>query len=158
MSCLYGGLSAEDLKSNLGAAWGRSQFYEKGCALQPFVCGLAIPKLSESGPVDELTLRLVRSGCDRNDSASCAMLGTFQLMGRIVPENNQEAFDALMKSCDGESALGCGLLATVYMRGKGVPADPQKAADVFKKACNLGFEPACQKGGAGEVPSFDKTH
>lgn len=81
--------------------------------------------------------------CDREDGASCFILGSLYSSGLGVPQDGARAFSLFERSCASKWWRGCGRLGTSYLVGQGTAADPAKAAENFEKGCRGGNAASC---------------
>jgi len=93
--------------------------------------------------VAESNGEVFQSACDRGDSESCFLLGSFYYAGEGVPKDPARAFHLFQRSCAAGWWRGCSGLAECYRAGQGTAPDSTLALENFNKACQAGVAPSC---------------
>jgi TPR repeat protein len=77
--------------------------------------------------------------CGWDSSEACAALGLYYLKGKGGEQNDQLAYEYLLKSCDNapsdNDSRGCLALGDLYAKGRGVAQDKTEAVKYYRMAC-----------------------
>jgi TPR repeat protein len=104
--------------------------FARACDLgvQPGCTGLA--RFMGAGGKD-----VMLKACDKNDGASCFILGSLFSSGYGVPKDPAVALQLFQKSCENGWWRGCGRLGVSYLVGQGTAVNPVLAIASFEKGC-----------------------
>lgn len=95
----------------------------------------------------ELAAAQARRGCEKGDSASCALFKELATVADSGGAGMTAEAKLVMDQCEGGSGNACFDLALRYDDGKGLKVDKTRAAAMYKVSCEKGDSRACHNFG-----------